>query len=218
MKREKEHVVPLSAAAVALLESLPSMGKSDIVFPAPRGGTLSDAALGAIIDGMHEADLKRGGTGYLDPSRDKIATPHGFRWSFRDWAAEVAFFPSEVIEHALARKLKDYAEAAYQRGTLLKKRAKLMEDWASYCSVRRDESGKVTPLNRKKARSQFGAGILRHGPGESRDQSVNDALVCAGSHESRLNPSFLSTFSYTAPVSLTKVRARAAVGSAYRHR
>jgi len=152
MKREKEHVVPLSAAAVALLESLPSMGKSDIVFPAPRGGQLSDAALGAIIDGMHEADLKRDRIGYLDPSRDKIATPHGFRSSFRDWAAEVAYFPSEVIEHALAHKLKDKAEAAYQRGTLLMKRAKLMKEWASYCSVRRGESGKVIPLNRRKAR------------------------------------------------------------------
>jgi integrase len=85
---------------------------------------LSDAALGAIIDGIHEGDLKRGGVGYLDPSRGKIATPHGFRSSFRDWAAEVAHFPSEVIEHALAHKLKDKVEAAYPRGTLLTKRAK----------------------------------------------------------------------------------------------
>jgi integrase len=105
-----------------------------------------------IIDGMHEADLTRGGVGYLDPSRNKIATPHGFRSSFRDWAAEVAYFPSEVIDHALAHKLKDKAEAAYQRGTLLMKRAKLMKEWASYCSVRRDESGKVIPLKRRKAR------------------------------------------------------------------
>jgi integrase len=152
MKREKEHVVPLSPAAVALLKSLPSKGKSDIVFP-PRVEEICPMPhWGAIIDGMHEADLKRGGIGYLDPSRDKIATPHGFRSSFRDWAAEVAYFPSDVIEHALAHKLKDKAEAAYQRGTLLMKRAKLMKEWASYCSVRRSGSGKVIPLNRRKAR------------------------------------------------------------------
>lgn len=94
---------------------------------------------------------KRSGIGYLDPSRDKVATPHGFRSSFRDWAAEVAHFPSEVTEHALAHKLKDKAKAAYQRGTLLKKRAKSMEEWAKYCSVGRDTSGKVIPLERKKA-------------------------------------------------------------------
>jgi integrase len=152
MKREKEHVVPLSPAAVKLLKSLPRMAKSDFVFSAPRGGQLSDAAMGTIIDSMHEADLKRSGIGYLDPSRDKVATPHGFRSSFRDWAAEVAYFPSEVIEHALAHKLKDKAEAAHQRGTLLKKRTKLMEEWAKYCNVRRDTSGKVIPLERKKAR------------------------------------------------------------------
>lgn len=50
-----------------------------------------------------------------------------------DWAAEVAFFPSEIIEHALAHKLKDEAEAAYQRGTMLTKRAALMEQWAEFC-------------------------------------------------------------------------------------
>ena len=152
MKREKEHVVPLSPPAVKLLKSLPRIGKSAFVFLAPRGGQLSDAAMGAIIDSVHEADLKRDGIGYLDPSRDKIATPHGFRSSFRDWAAEVAYFPSEVIEHALAHRLKDKAEAAYQRGTLLKKRAKLMEEWGKYCGVRRDTTGKLIPLKRRKAR------------------------------------------------------------------
>jgi hypothetical protein len=63
----------------------------------------------------------------------RIPTQHGFRSTFRDWAAEVAYFPKEVIEHALAHKLKDEAEAAYQRGTLLVKRAALMEQWAVYC-------------------------------------------------------------------------------------
>ena len=100
----------------------------------PEGGELSDSALGAIIDGMHESDVKRGGMGYLDPAQNRIATQHGFRSTFRDWAAEIAFFPSEIIEHALAHKLKDEAEAAYQRGTMLMKRAALMEQWAQFCS------------------------------------------------------------------------------------
>jgi integrase len=80
---------------------------------------------------------------YLDPIPNRIATLHGFRSTFRDWAAEVAFFPSEIIEHALAHKLKDEAEAAYQRGTMLMKRAVLMEQWAQFC---REESPRLPNL------------------------------------------------------------------------
>jgi len=132
MKLEKDHVVPLSAAAMDLYESLPVIEGCDLLFPAPEGGELSDSAFRAIIDGMHQADIRRGGTGYLDPLQNRIATQHGFRSTFRDWAAEIAFFPSEIIEHALAHKLKDEAEAAYQRGTMLMKRAALMEQWAEF--------------------------------------------------------------------------------------
>lgn len=134
MKLEKDHIVPLSEAAIELYNSLPRVDGCDLLFPAPEGGELSDATLCGLIDDMHEADLKRGGIGYLDPVQNRVATQHGFRSTFRDWAAEVAFFPKEVIEHALAHKLKDEAEAAYQRGTLLVKRAMLMEQWAMYCN------------------------------------------------------------------------------------
>jgi integrase len=136
MKMEKDHVVPLSAAAIALYESLPTIEGCDLLFPAPEGGELSDSAFGAIIDGMHEGDVKRGGVGYLDPKQNRIATQHGFRSTFRDWAAEIVFFPRDIIEHALAHKLKDAAEAAYQRGDMLLKRAVLMEQWAEFCSER----------------------------------------------------------------------------------
>lgn len=136
MKMEKDHVVPLSDAALALYESLPTAKESDLLFPAPEGGELSDAALSELVSGMHDADVKRQGMGYLDPKQNRVATPHGFRSTFRDWAAEVAYFPSEIIEHALAHKLKDEAEAAYQRGTMLIKRAALMEQWAQFCSQR----------------------------------------------------------------------------------
>ena len=60
-------------------------------------------------------------------------TVHGFRSTFRDWAGEATHHPREVIEHALAHQLKDKAEAAYQRGSLLDKRRALMQDWALHC-------------------------------------------------------------------------------------
>lgn len=134
MKLEKDHIVPLSEAAIELYNGLPRLDGCGLLFPAPEGGELSDAALCAVIDDMHDADLRRGGIGYLDPVQNRVATQHGFRSTFRDWAAEVAYFPKEVIEHALAHKLKDEAEAAYQRGTLLVKRAMSMEQWAVFCN------------------------------------------------------------------------------------
>jgi integrase len=152
MKRDREHIVPLSSAAIGLLKSLPRFESCNLVFPSPTGKVLCDAALGAVIDDMHRASIRCGGIGYVDPWQDRIVTQHGFRSSFRDWAAEVAYFPSEVIEHALAHKLKDRAEAAYQRGTLLIKRAKLMEEWSSYCGIVNDESNKVIPFDRTHAR------------------------------------------------------------------
>ena len=66
-------------------------------------------------------------------------TQHGFRSTFRDWAGETTAHPREVIEHALAHSLKDKAEAAYARGTLMAKRARLMADWGKYCAVDRSK-------------------------------------------------------------------------------
>jgi integrase len=133
MKRAIEHVVPLRDEAIFLLNRLPPGGSDDLLFPASEGGQLSDSALGAMIDGIHEADLAGGGTGYLDPKEGRIATQHGFRSTFRDWASEVGYFDREIVEHAIAHKLKDKAEAAYQRGTLLAKRALMMKQWGEFC-------------------------------------------------------------------------------------
>jgi hypothetical protein len=69
-----------------------------------------------MIDGMHQANIRKGGSGYTDPKEGRVATQHGFRTTFRDWASEVRFFEREIVEHAIAHKLKDKAEAAYQRG------------------------------------------------------------------------------------------------------
>jgi integrase len=117
MKAKIEHRVPLSAAALALLNSLPRVLGTDLLFPSVRNSPLSDATLGAV--------LKRMG---------KAVTAHGFRSTFRDWCGEISNYPREVIEHALAHRLKDKAEAAYARGTLFDKRRRLMDDWARFCS------------------------------------------------------------------------------------
>lgn len=122
MKAKKEHRVPLSSPVVELLKRLPREAGAELVFPAPRGGALSDMSLLAV--------LRRMGVD---------ATPHGFRSSFRDWAGETTAYPREVIEHALAHQLKDKAEAAYARGTLFEKRRRLMVEWARYLDVARVE-------------------------------------------------------------------------------
>ncbi len=117
MKAGKEHRVPLTPAALALLRALPQVEGSDFVFPATRGGALSDQAFQKLFERMGQAEI----------------TQHGFRSTFRDWAGETTAHPREVIEHALAHRLKDKAEAAYARGDLMSKRLRLMTDWGRYC-------------------------------------------------------------------------------------
>lgn len=129
MKAGKEHRVPLSPAALALLRTLPRVANA--VFPGVRGKPITTAA----------------GMGLLKEMRPGV-TAHGFRSTFRDWAAECTTHPREVIEAAMAHRLKDAAEAAYQRGDLLRRRARLMVDWANYCATR--ATGTVTPIRRKK--------------------------------------------------------------------
>ncbi|MGE9762233.1 tyrosine-type recombinase/integrase [Pseudomonas sp. PDM20] len=118
MKTGKEHAVPLSSEAIQLLENVPRVADSPYVFPSPKGKQLSDMSLTAV--------LRRMELGHL--------TQHGFRSTFRIWAAEQTHHPREVCEHALAHKLPDSVEAAYQRGTLWPKRIQLMGDWGVYCS------------------------------------------------------------------------------------
>jgi len=132
MKAGREHRVPLSDAALNLLESQPRRSDKDFVFPAPRGGQLSDAGMSAL--------LKRMGVD---------ATPHGFRSTFRDWAAERTSTPHHVCEMALAHTIKNEAEAAYRRGDLLAKRAKLMQDWAKFIN-QPVATGDVTPIRQQK--------------------------------------------------------------------
>ncbi len=119
MKAGREHRVPLSGAALALLNTMPRFG--DLIFPGRQHGkALSDMSLTAVLRRMGRRDI----------------TIHGFRSTFRDWCAESVAnaFPREVCEHALAHSLPDKVEAAYRRGELIEKRTMLMQAWADYCA------------------------------------------------------------------------------------
>ena len=136
MKAGKEHRVPLSIPALALLSTMPRLG--DLIFAGRKHDTaLSDMSLTAVLRRMERADI----------------TIHGFRSSFRDWCAESVAnsFPREVCEHALAHSLPDKVEAAYRRGDLLEKRVMLMEAWADYCATI-PTAGTVTAIRGKVAR------------------------------------------------------------------
>lgn len=118
MKASEVHEVPLSDAAISVLQSVNDKGLAaeDVVFPAPRGGSLSDMTLSAVLKRM-----------------DCAVTVHGFRSTFRDWAGDTTSFPREAIEMALAHTISSATERAYRRGRALDKRRKLMEMWAAYC-------------------------------------------------------------------------------------
>lgn len=147
MKSGREHVVPLSDEALGVLDGLPKRAGSDLVFSALRGGELSDATLAKVIKLMHDADAKAGGRGYLDPKLQRVAVPHGFRSTFKDWASERSHYPNEVSEAALAHIVADKTEAAYRRGTMLEKRAAMMADWAQFIGTPRMAT--VIPIRRR---------------------------------------------------------------------
>lgn len=128
MKAGKEHRVPLSADALALLAVLPQGKPDELVFKAPRGGALSDMTLAAVLRRM-----------------DVPAVPHGFRSTFRDWASERSNYPRDVAEMALAHAIGDKVEAAYRRGDLFQKRRLMMADWAQFLA-RAERPAKVTPI------------------------------------------------------------------------
>ena len=128
MKAKREHEVPLSDAALAILDSMPS--DTDIVFAGTKGQPLSDMSLTAVIRRMNDNDAPA----WVD-AEGKGVTVHGFRSSFRMWAAEATNYPRDVAEHALAHQLPDAVERAYQRGSQFTKRTALMADWSVYCGT-----------------------------------------------------------------------------------
>ncbi|MDI5987033.1 integrase arm-type DNA-binding domain-containing protein [Halomonas sp. M4R5S39] len=143
MKAGKEHRVPLSRAAVALLKALPRHEGTDLVFPSARGKLLSENTLTAVIKRMDSAMPE--GQKYRDPNTGGVVTAHGFRSTFRDWAGERTAYPGDICEMALAHVIKNKAEAAYRRGDLLEKRRRLMKDWAQFCAEGATQAS-VTPI------------------------------------------------------------------------
>jgi integrase len=126
MKAKKEHRVPLSPRAVEIVREM-LKAESEWVFPSThRGKAISNMAMLQLVHGMN-----------ID------ATVHGFCSSFRDWAAERTAFPHEVCEMALAHTIPNAAEAAYRRGDLLEKRAKLMEAWAEFVNTQRQDGAVI---------------------------------------------------------------------------
>jgi integrase len=116
MKARREHRVPLSPAALKILHELKEHKRGSFVFSGAAGKPFSNMTLLALLKRMGRSDL----------------TAHGFRSTFRDWAAEQTDFPREVAEMALAHAVSDKVEAAYRRGDLFEKRRRLMEAWATY--------------------------------------------------------------------------------------
>jgi integrase len=126
MKAGREHRIPLSDRAIAVLETLPREG--EYVFAGARESKpLSNMAMLELVRGM----------------RGKGATVHGFRSTFRDWAAETTAYPHEMCEIALAHAVGNKVEAAYRRGDMMEKRRRLMSDWAEYCDQPPAERSKV---------------------------------------------------------------------------
>lgn len=119
MKAGKEHRVPLSTEALAILRSMQAVSLSQFVFPGVRAGKpLSDASLAKALSSA-------GGGAF---------TVHGFRSSFRDWATDEAHVPREIAEMALAHAVGDATERSYARSDALERRRKLMEKWAEFIS------------------------------------------------------------------------------------
>jgi integrase len=116
MKAGVEHQVPLSARAIEILKALST--DTEYVFPGSNPkAPLSNMSMLAVLARMNRRDL----------------TVNGFRWTFRDWAAETTEYPNELVEMALAHTIRNKAEAAYRRGNLLERRRLLMNNWTSYC-------------------------------------------------------------------------------------
>jgi len=132
IKGGKLHRVPLSPRALAILRAQGKGEDDAFVFPGGKASKpLSENAMLALLARMKRDDL----------------TAHGFRSTFRDWAAEQTNYPREAAEMALAHVVSDKVEAAYRRGDLFEKRRRLMEDWGKFCAIGA-KPGSVVPINR----------------------------------------------------------------------
>ncbi len=131
MKAQREHRVPLSDRALELLRNLPRLQGSNLIFPSTKPSTaMSDMTLTAVLRRMGRTEI----------------TVHGFRSTFRDWAAEATNYPRDLAEMALAHTIGNKVEAAYRRGDMLQKRFHLMNDWAKFCGRAGKFGGEVLAM------------------------------------------------------------------------
>ena len=138
-KARQEHRVPLSPQAIQLLKSIPKLTGSNLIFPSRTGKALSDMAFSQLMRGMRER-------GELTVE----AVPHGFRSTFRDWAAEQTAYPDEIRKAASGHTVGDSVKEAYQRTDLLEKRRNLMNEWAKFLSLQSSQNtSKVAKFRRK---------------------------------------------------------------------
>ena len=144
MKAKREHRVPLTPEAVALLNALPRIEGSDYLFPSAKGGQLSDMALSAVMRRMHKAETDAGHKGWLDGASGRPAVPHGLRSTFRDWAAETGV-ARDMAEIALAHNVGSEVERAYRRSDMLARRRALMAAWSAAC--RGEALGNIVALH-----------------------------------------------------------------------
>lgn len=146
MKMDREHRVPLTPEAISILKALPRFADNRLVFPAPRGGEMSDMTLSAAMKRLHMADLDAGGPGFVDRVTKRPAVPHGLRSTFRDWVAERTHFPGDMAEFALAHKISNAVEASYRRGDMVEKRRAMMAAWADYLTGNERTEANVVKL------------------------------------------------------------------------
>jgi len=137
-KARQEHRVPLQPQAIRLLKSLPKLAGTNLIFPSRTGKPLSDMAFSQLMRGMRER-------GELTVE----AVPHGFRSTFRDWAAEQTAYPDEIRKAASGHTVGDSVKEAYQRTDLLEKRRRLMTEWARFLDAKSiSKNNNVKKLNK----------------------------------------------------------------------
>jgi integrase len=130
MKGGREHRVPLSDAAMTIVNQMAAIRSSELVFPGSRGGALGNMSMRRVTIDMGRRDI----------------VPHGFRSTFRDWIAEQSDFPSELAELALAHNVGSKVEQAYRRGDQFERRRALLQSWATFCDAPAAAGGGVVAI------------------------------------------------------------------------
>ena len=135
-KRDGAKKIVLTTYGSSMLKGLPRRSGSPYVFWAPRGGYLSDATIGKAMRTLHEADIGRGGVGYVDGVTKLPAVPHGLRSTFRTWVSDLTHFDPDMAEIALFHKVGTKVQRAYDRAEMLDKRRTMMEPWERFLNGR----------------------------------------------------------------------------------